>query len=120
MITCIIVLKYCILYYILHFHFPFYLFYFPFLIKEILNKSIYGVYNYQDCKQWVGARIDTLMSISGGLGLSIFCRKIEKAHPMKEHMDGKFVYLPTWIGIFDFDDMIYKVLFSYLYLWHGV
>ena len=31
--------------------------------------------------------MDTLMSISGGLGLSIFC-------PMREEMDGKVVYFP--------------------------
>ena len=40
----------------------------------------------------VGAGINTLMSISDGLGPSIFCRKIEKARPMREEMDGKVVY----------------------------
>ena len=54
----------------------------------------YGVYNYQDCKQYVGAGMDTLMSISDGLGPSIFCRKIEKARPMREEMDGEVVYIP--------------------------
>ena len=33
------------------------------------------------------------MSISDGLGPSIFCRKMEKARPMREEMDGKVVYL---------------------------
>ena len=42
----------------------------------------------------VGAGINTLMSTSDGLGLSIFCRKMEKARPMKEEMDGKVVYFP--------------------------
>ena len=42
----------------------------------------------------VGAGIKTLMSISDGLGPSIFCRKLEKARPMREDMDGKAVYFP--------------------------
>ena len=42
----------------------------------------------------VGAGINTLMSVSDGLGPSIFCRKMEKARPMKEEMDGKAVYFP--------------------------
>ena len=42
----------------------------------------------------VRAGIDTLMSISDGLGPTIFCRKVEKARPMREEMDGKVVYFP--------------------------
>ena len=42
----------------------------------------------------VSAGINTLMSISDGLGPSIFCRKMEKARPMMEGMDGKVVYFP--------------------------
>ena len=42
----------------------------------------------------VGAGRNTLMSISDGLGPSIFCRKMENARPMKEEMDGKVVYFP--------------------------
>ena len=42
----------------------------------------------------VAAGINTLMSISDGLGPSIFCRKMEKARPMREEMDGKVVYFP--------------------------
>ena len=34
------------------------------------------------------------MSISDGLGPSIFCRKMEKARPMSEEMEGKVVYFP--------------------------
>ena len=42
----------------------------------------------------VGAGINTLMSISDVFGPSIFCRKMEKARPMMEEMDGKIVYFP--------------------------
>ena len=42
----------------------------------------------------VGAGIDTLMSISDGLGPSTFSRKMEKARPLREEMDGKLVYFP--------------------------
>ena len=34
------------------------------------------------------------MSISDGLGPSIFCRKMEMARPMSEEMDGRVVYFP--------------------------
>ena len=34
------------------------------------------------------------MSISDGLGPSIFCRKMEKVRPMREEIDGKVVYFP--------------------------
>ena len=36
--------------------------------------------------------MNALMSISDGLGPSIFCRKMEKARPMMEEMDEKVVY----------------------------
>ena len=45
-------------------------------------------HSFSDCKQYVGAVINTLMLISVGLGLSIFCRKMEKARLMREEMDG--------------------------------
>ena len=89
---CIFVLESCILFFIFSPHFSF-----LFLLSELrkfLVFSIYGVYNYQDCEQHVGAGMNTLMSISDGLGPSIFCRKMEKARPMMEEMDGKVVYLP--------------------------
>ena len=39
----------------------------------------------------------TLMSISDGLGPSIFSRKMEKVRPMMEEMDGKIVcFPPEW------------------------
>ena len=46
---------------------------------------------FLDCKQYVGAGINSLMSISDGLGPSIFCRKMEKARPMRGEMDGKVI-----------------------------
>ena len=51
---------------------------------------IYGRH-FSNFKQYVDAGIDNLMSISDGLGPSIFCRKMEKACPLKEEMDGKVV-----------------------------
>ena len=57
-------------------------------------------YNFLYCKQYVGARIGTLMSISDGFGPSIFCRKMEKARPMREEMDGKVVYFPPELAFF--------------------
>ena len=77
-------------YYFISLIFPFY-----FLLSKLRKSlvfSIHGVYNYQDCKQHVGAGINTLMPISDGLGPSIFCQKMEKARPMMEVMDGKVVY----------------------------
>ena len=52
------------------------------------------MYPFLDCKQNVAAGINTLMSISDGLGASIFGRKIERARPMREEMDGNVVYFP--------------------------
>ena len=43
------------------------------------------------------------MSISDGLGPSIFCRKMEKARPMMKEMDGKIVYFPPESAFFNFD-----------------
>ena len=68
-------------------------------------------YTFLECKQNVVAGIDTLMSIFDGLEPSIFCRKMEKARPMREEMDGKNVYFPAKVGIFNFDVIIHKVLF---------
>ena len=55
--------------------------------------------------------MNTLMSISDGLGPSIFCRKMEKARPMRGEMDGKFVYFPPESAFFNFDVILYKVIF---------
>ena len=46
------------------------------------------------CKHYVGLGVNTLMSISDGLGPSIFCREREKARPMREKMEGNVVYFP--------------------------
>ena len=51
-------------------------------------------YAFLERKQYVGAGIGTLISISDGLLPSIFCRKMEKARPMREKMEGKVVYFP--------------------------
>ena len=53
------------------------------------REHIFGTVNKN-----VGAGINILMSISDGLGLSIFCRNVEKARPMREEMDEKVVYFP--------------------------
>ena len=79
-------------------HFVFLFFYFIqfifSLIKEIF--SIIHLWNlhFSNCKQNIGAGINTLMSISDELPPSIFRRKMEKARLMKEEMDGKVVYFP--------------------------
>ena len=49
-------------------------------------------HTFLDCKQYVGAGIKSLMSVSDGLGPSIFCQKMEKARPMREKMHRKVVY----------------------------
>ena len=46
---------------------------------------------FSNFKQSVGMRINTLMSLSDGLGPSIFCRKIGNARPMRVEMDGKMI-----------------------------
>ena len=68
-------------------------------------------HTFLECKQNVGAGINTLMSIFDGLRPSFFCRKLEKARPMREQMDGKVVFFPARVGIFNFDVIIHKVLF---------
>ena len=51
------------------------------------------------CKQNVGAEMNTLMSISDGLGRSIFSGEMERARPMRELMDEKFVFIFVRVGI---------------------
>ena len=62
-------------------------------------KEIFPLFPFTECfcitvNKGVGAGLNTLMSISNGLGPSIFCRRMEKARPMREEMDGKVVYFP--------------------------
>ena len=92
MIKCIFVLKTRILCFYFYFSF-FHSSYFVLLsyLGKFLVFSIHGVYNCQDCKQYVGAGINILIYISDGLGPSIFCRKMEKARPLREEMDGTVV-----------------------------
>ena len=47
---------------------------------------------YSDCEGNVGAGISTSLSVSDGLGPSIFRRKTERTRPMREEMDGR-VYI---------------------------
>ena len=68
----------------------------------------------------VGAGINTLMSISDGLGPSIFCRKMEKARPMREEMDGKVVYFPPESALLPLMLYFSTVLFPiYALTWPG-
>ena len=82
------------LFYFVFFIFTFVILFFTLLMKEILRTFHLESIQYKDSKQHVGAGIGTLMSISDGLGPSIFCRKMEKLRPMMEEMDGKAVYFP--------------------------
>ena len=66
---------------------------FTFPIKELFNFSNYGI-NIILFIRNMSAREYTLVSISDGLGPSIFCRKTERTRPMREAMDGKVVYFP--------------------------
>ena len=59
--------------------------------------------------------INTLVSRSDGLGPSIFCRKMEKARPMREEMDRK-LFISRQSRRFDFDVVICKVLFPFFRL----
>ena len=86
MSKCIFLRKSCIPYFVLFSLFSI-LSYSTFLSQ--LRKLV-----YQDYKQHVGAGINALMSSADGSGASIFFRKIEKARPMMEEMDGKVVYFP--------------------------
>ena len=76
-------LKSCILYFIL----------FSWL-EEICNLFPFMEDTFQTVSNMSARGISTLMFISDGLGPSVFCRKMEKARPMREEMDGKVVFLP--------------------------
>ena len=56
------------------------------------------------------------MPISDGLGLSIFCRKTEKARPMREGMDSKGCSFPARAGNFIFEVITLDSTSPYLYL----
>ena len=77
--------------------------------------SIYGANIYQNCKQYVGAGINTLISITGGLGPSIFRRKIKNAS--YDGRDGwKSCLFAARVGISDFYVIMYEVAFPVFYL----
>ena len=88
---------FCVSFYFPHFHFSYFIF--TLLIKEILRTFLLRSIHYKESKEHVGAGIGTLMSISDGPAPSIFCRKMEKARPAMEEMDGKVVYFPARVGI---------------------
>ena len=88
------------IYFLIHFYKKGNIFLFPFteFFCRTVNKS-------------VGAGINTLMSISNGLGPSIFCRKMEKARPMREEMDGRVVYFPPELALLPLMLYLSTVLF---------
>ena len=87
------------------------------LFLSILLKfiQIFQIWKYFDLfvytnKYCVGAGISALVSIFAGLGPYNFRRKMEKARPMTEVMDGKvFVCHQSWHFIFVVD--LIKMLF---------
>ena len=87
--------------YVLHIILIFKVMHFVFFISLFLTEEEkffyfpYTEHTFLDCKQYVGAGMDILMSISDGLGPSIFLSKMEKARPMREEMDGNVVYSPS-------------------------
>ena len=72
-------------------------------------------YSCRNVNKSVGAGINTLMSIFDGLKPSIFCRKMEKARPMREEMDGKVVYFPPESALLPLMLYFSTVLLPYLY-----
>ena len=68
-------------------------------------------YTFLYCKEYVGARINTLMSISDRLRPSNFSRKMEKARPMKVEMDGNVVHFLPESAFLLFDVIIFIELF---------
>ena len=78
--NCDFVLKSCIVYF--HFAILLHCILFSYLRKFFVF-SISGLYIFSNCKRYVGAGINTLLSVSDRLGPSIFCRKMEKARPVR-------------------------------------
>ena len=92
----------------------FYIFILFFLTKEILNFFPFMEYIFQFCEQNVGAGMNTLISISDGLGLSIPCRKMDTTRPMREEMDERVVLFCH--SRHSHSDVFFKSTFPYLYL----
>ena len=63
------------------------------------------------CKHNNGAVIITLRSISNGLNSSSFCRKMERARPMKENMDKEVVIFPLELEFQSLAVFMMEVLF---------
>ena len=89
-----------------------FLFYFVSLFSNLLKMEIPRILHlWSKQPQHVGAGIDTLMSISDGLGSSIFCRKMGKARPMMEEMGGKVVHFPPESAFLTFERLFPEVFF---------
>ena len=106
----------CILYQSHVLHILFYSLYFSILSYFIFLSQLRKLV-YQDCKQSVGAGMNALMSISDGLGPSIFCRKMEKARPMLVEMDGKVVYFPPESAFLNLMCWCLKYFWKPAYVW---
>ena len=63
----------------------------------------------------VGAGIDTLMSMSDGLGPSIFCRKMIKSASYGGRERWKGCLFPARVGSPTFDAILFDSTFPYLY-----
>ena len=86
-----------------------------FLILELFSDFHFWIIQFSDYKQYVDAGINNLVSISDGLGPSIFCRKMENAQPTREEMDWK-LFISSQSRHCHIDSVIYKSTFPYLYL----
>ena len=96
----------------MHFH----IFLKPFFtIKEKIFLFPFTEYFCRTVNKRFGAGMNTLMSIYDGLGPSIFCRKVEKARPMREKMDGRVVFFPARVGTPTYDAILFDSTFPYLY-----
>ena len=95
-------------------HSVFYFIFTPFFpTKEIFFLFHLGKIFCRTVSKNVGAGIDILMSVSDGLGPSIFCRKMEKARPMRYEMDGKVVYFPPELALLPLMLYFSTVLFPF-------
>ena len=81
------------------------------LTKEIINIFPFMKYTFLVCKQNVGAGMSTLISIPVGLVPSIFLSTDRKSASYEGKNGWKGWLFPARVDFFDFDVMIYKVLF---------
>ena len=105
-------LKSCILYFL-------FCFYSALPTKEIFFPFTSREYTFLNCKEIVSLGINTVMSISDGLGPSILCQKMEKARFMREEMDENVVYIPPEAAFLTLM-LFFKKYFSLFIPWLGV